>query len=1396
MAINKETLQLDVLSNIDKVLKELNNSAEAIGKMSQGSVRLNTKFAEFQTSLKEINTILKQIGSGGIFDQLLGAQSKLNLVQKRTLEQYKAIEAAKNYSSKTDLKALKDEELKYTLKGQTQKLISAERLLIDENNKRNRNAVTLEQQKLEALNTEIQRRKELEAVAKKAQAMAEKANKPFMHDNSRDITRMRTKRNDPIYQEERMKLRLEETLGDGGAGLFKIQAGLLANYTLMNTFFTTLSFGKQFVLELDNSLKDLQAITATTQGSMEGLRQKLIEVSEGTKFTAVEVAGAAKILGQAGFSTQQIKDSIEGVTLLATATGSSLEEAADTATSVISVFNLRAEDMTHVSNVMTEAINKSKLSMDKLALGIQYAGNIAAESGLTFEETTAILGAMSNAGIKSGSTLGTGLRQVLIEMQNPTEKFKENLASVGLTIADVDVKSNGFVGVMRKLRDAGFDTTKAFESFEVRSAAAFAAIQNNPKLITELSEAFLYTNAAVEANEVQMKSLTNTISVMRGNFGLLINDLSGPITTTLRGFFNLLSEVITILREYPAVLALVGTGITTLTAAFTIGRIGLLLKNLTTGLVAAKTATMAFNAASAATGVGLTGLATKLFGALTPLGLLTIGLSLVVGATAAYYDINNKLGEGIEKTKSNIENLNGEYEKTGSNIATLSDNINRLTDRFVELKDNPEEVRLEAIKLQHQFAELGLELKNGASSSIYELIDALKDLRQEMNGTATDQLKATMAETAELFRQQALMAKQKIEGSNSNYDYYGVFTSGKSRNFVKQDPLFNQGKALRSETAIQTGSLNSSDLFNAQPGELTSIKNNLNDLYVKQAKFRGTLAKAINKLRVLGDKRTNDEDALLKAYVKSSELVTEDMINTKNLLSTAATIASDKMKEISQEIRSSGVSRAIDDRITEFKKNLSETEASINKGSDEDKEKAVKQIEDKIKTLRVEVLKMLAKALPNLSSKQLEEYFDINYGADVAAAETHAKDTANKIKEDLADSAKKSSDAFNTAMQMAKDGFDVIKESYDDIGRTFDARIKSYQDIIDANSNPYSGTYGQYSDAEIEALKKKQYQEQIGATKARLDALPNLISNLDGVIGKHVKGGIATDAKGNSIRSSVQGNKQLNDLIKQKNQLVAEQIALEAEYAAMLGRTTAEHMTFSEQIKATIDDYAKVQNAQSSWASNIRENLIGAFDSAKDGFADMVYGFVTGSQTAGDAVKSLAKSVLESMLKMATNKLATSLFGMAMGSLGNLFGGGKVIYDSPIGPTMPGSFNGLMAAGGLVRKAGGGAVSTRDSVPSLLRPGEYVLRNQAVDMIGRDNLDMINAMGARTISQSTANTQATAQNQNTQQVTNVWVISPDQKPGLTKADVIVTIADDINRGGPIKKLVKTVVSGG
>jgi TP901 family phage tail tape measure protein len=88
--------------------------------------------------------------------------------------------------------------------------------------------------------------------------------------------------------------------------------------------------------------------------------------------------------------------------------------------------------------------------------------NLAAESNISLSELTATLSVLSNNGIRAGSTLGTGVRQLIVAIEEPSAKLKARLDQLGISMEQVDIKSDGLVGVLKNLQAGGFTTADAF----------------------------------------------------------------------------------------------------------------------------------------------------------------------------------------------------------------------------------------------------------------------------------------------------------------------------------------------------------------------------------------------------------------------------------------------------------------------------------------------------------------------------------------------------------------------------------------------------------------------------------------------------------------------------------------------------------------------------------------------------------------------------------------------------------------------------------------------------------------------------------------------------------------------------------------------------------------------
>jgi hypothetical protein len=194
-------------------------------------------------------------------------------------------------------------------------------------------------------------------------------------------------------------------------------------------------------------------------------------------------------------------------------------------------------------------------------------------------------------------------------------------------------------------------------------------------------------------------------------------------------------------------------------------------------------------------------------------------------------------------------------------------------------------------------------------------------------------------------------------------------------------------------------------------------------------------------------------------------------------------------------------------------------------------------------------------------------------------------------------------------------------------------------------------------------------------------------------------------------------------------------------------------------------------------------------------FAELFKNLANGSMKAKDAIKSFATSIISSIqnviAKRLADKLVDSLFNLLPG-----FGGGA--SGAAAAAPVPAAANGLYirrALGGSIPgmiRAAGGARSTRDDTLVLAQQGEYILRQSAVQAIGKKNLDEINALGNRHISQGNIQPIQSRQPDNV----NVYVVPPDDVPVPGPKDIVHVIARDIQSKGAIRTLIKQVQVGG
>ena len=188
--------------------------------------------------------------------------------------------------------------------------------------------------------------------------------------------------------------------------------------------------------ELEKRLSFIKGIAGLTDVQMEALRKTTIKLGQDSAYTAFEVADGFTELAKAGATSEQIIGGMgEAMITLGQASDISLDKAATTIVAISSTFDLAANKADHIADIIQGAANASIASVDDLAVSMKYAGGVAANLGISFEDTATALAVLANNGIR-GSTAGTSLRRILLQLTPRTAKAAKEMRKLGIITKD------------------------------------------------------------------------------------------------------------------------------------------------------------------------------------------------------------------------------------------------------------------------------------------------------------------------------------------------------------------------------------------------------------------------------------------------------------------------------------------------------------------------------------------------------------------------------------------------------------------------------------------------------------------------------------------------------------------------------------------------------------------------------------------------------------------------------------------------------------------------------------------------------------------------------------------------------------------------------------------------
>ncbi len=204
-------------------------------------------------------------------------------------------------------------------------------------------------------------------------------------------------------------------------------------------------------MEYQNTMRTTQAILQNgtdsySQNSFKNMEATVRNVGVKTKFSAPEVASAARFLAMAGYDIDAINAAIRPIADLALIGDSDLGETADKMTNIMTTFQIAPERMREAANIMATTATRSNTDLMMLAESAKYGGGVANMYGRNdphlFADTMALFGVMGNAGIQASSA-GTALRMMYQNLFKPNKTQKAVLDMMKQSYGITTLKEDG-----------------------------------------------------------------------------------------------------------------------------------------------------------------------------------------------------------------------------------------------------------------------------------------------------------------------------------------------------------------------------------------------------------------------------------------------------------------------------------------------------------------------------------------------------------------------------------------------------------------------------------------------------------------------------------------------------------------------------------------------------------------------------------------------------------------------------------------------------------------------------------------------------------------------------------------------------------------------------------------
>jgi len=270
----------------------------------------------------------------------------------------------------------------------------------------------------------------------------------------------------------------------------------------------------------EHGMNKVRAITGETKEAIKPLSDEARRLGKLTQFSATEAADGLARLSQQGFSLEEQFQSLEPVLNLAAGADIGIAESAAIAAGALRGMRKPASDMAGMADVMAKAIASSGTNLLELGEALTDAAPAAAQSGIAFTETVAVLGKMAD-NMFLGTRAGNAFKRGIVELTKFAPRTEQAFARLGIKrsqILDSQGNVRSLIGTLELLQKAGAGTRDFIDIFGARAFVPFAAAAGKSTEELRKLEAKLSENGfAAKQAGILMSGTTGALARLRAS---------------------------------------------------------------------------------------------------------------------------------------------------------------------------------------------------------------------------------------------------------------------------------------------------------------------------------------------------------------------------------------------------------------------------------------------------------------------------------------------------------------------------------------------------------------------------------------------------------------------------------------------------------------------------------------------------------------------------------------------------------------------------------------------------------------------------------------------------------------------------------------------------------------